>query len=113
MYEIKKVSDNIVNISLTRGDYFAAYIDMQVEGESYVPLGGTCRFALKKIYKDPDENCLLVIDIPISTLLLEIQPEDTKPFKFGDYVFDIQYTDPDGHPDTFIKGKFTLTEEVI
>lgn len=113
MYDITPRTDGTIDISLTRGDYFAAYIDMLVGEESYVPSGGTCRFALKRSYRDPDDKCLLNIDIPLNTLLLEIEGDDTKPFEFGRYVYDIQYTDASGHPDTFIKGKFIITEEVI
>ena len=113
MNDIAKNPDGTIDISLTRGDYFAANIDMLVGEESYTPTGGSCRFALKRNYRDPDDKCLLNIDIPLNTLLLEIEGDDTKPFGFGCYVYDIQYTDASGHPDTFIKGKFNITEEVI
>lgn len=113
MYNITQNNDNTIDISLTRGDYFGADVGMLVNDEPYTPPGGSCRFAMKKRYKDPDDLCLLNIDIPIGTLLLEIQPQDTKTFPFGNYVYDVEYTDPNGHVDTFIKGKFILTEEVI
>ena len=52
-------------------------------------------------------------DIPSDTMLLVLEPEDTKTLPFGKYVYDIQITYADGKVDTFItKGRLRLTEEV-
>ena len=46
-------------------------------------------------------------------MILVIEPEDTKPFAFGKYVYDIELTKVTGEVDTFItKATLKLTEEV-
>lgn len=109
-YTIKKTT-----IFLTRGDTFKAQISLtDEEGNPYQPQqGDTIRFACKKDYSDPDTEVLIVKNIPIDTLILELEPQDTKELPFGSYVYDIQLTTAAGEVDTFItKGILTLTEEV-
>lgn len=103
------------NITLTRGDTFIAQIEMVKNEEVYTPQeGDLIRFAVKQKYKDPDESVLINKQIPIDTMLLEIEPSDTKPLTMGkDYVYDIEYTDSLGHVDTFISGILHIGEEVI
>lgn len=110
---ITKISDNTFNITLTRGDYLAITVGMTKEGSEYRPSDGVLRFALKKRYKDPDSEVLINKRIPLDTCLLELEKDDTKPLNYGDYDYDIEYTDAQGHPDTFIEGKLTLTKEVL
>lgn len=101
------------SITLTRGDSFIAIVNIEDQnGNEYFPKeGSTLRFALKKDYDE--YKPLLVKDIPIDTLIFELKPEDTKPLPFGNYVYDIQLTTPEGRIDTIIpKGKFKLSEEV-
>lgn len=100
------------NITLVRGDYFPCNIVMTKDGEPFIPESGSLRFALKKRYTDTDDKVLILKPIPIDTLLLELESEDTKELKFGDYVYDIEYQDDEGRPDTFIRAKFILAEEV-
>jgi len=100
-------------ITLTRGDTFKATISIaNPDGTPYEPEeGDSIRFALKKRYED--DNVLIEKPIPTDTLILVLEPEDTKPLMFGDYVFDIQLTKANGDVDTFItKSRLTLTEEV-
>ena len=109
-------------IVLTRGDTFRCTVTLheQVSGEEYTPVqGDVLRFALKHnkmnstgtSYKD--EEPVIIKNIPIDTMLLQLDPEDTKPLPFGDYVYDIEITFEDGTVDTFITTKkFTLTPEV-
>lgn len=101
------------NITLTRGDTFAAEISITApDGDIYTPVeGDSIRFAMKSSYND-DEPCLILKDIPLDTMKLTILPEDTKPLTYGSYVYDIQITKASGEVDTFIKGKLKLTEEV-
>lgn len=101
-----------VNINLTRGDYLPLTIEMEKEDEAFTPNTGSLRFALKKKYKNSDTELLLNKAIPLDTRLLELEGDDTKPLAFGDYDYDIQYTDVSGHPCTFIIGKLTLSQEV-
>lgn len=110
MFSIK---DN--NIILTRGDTLLLEIKMIKQGETYIPIEGeTLRFAMKNKYSDPDQKVILVKNIPIDTLILELEPEDTKNLPMrSKYVYDIQFTDIDGRVDTFIKGTLTIEEEVL
>lgn len=106
------------SIYLTRGDTFRAPVvailpdSPEDNPEPYIPMeGDTVRFALKRTYEDLKP--LFVKEIPIDTMVLQIDPEDTKELPFGKYVFDIQLTLADGTIDTFIpKGRLHLTEEV-
>lgn len=100
-------------ITLTRGDTFMALITItDSENNPYMPVeGDTIRFAMKATYAD--EEPLLVKDIPIDTMKLVLEPEDTKHLAFGKYVYDIQLTKATGEVDTFItKAKINITEEV-
>lgn len=103
------------DIILTRGDTLLLQIKMIKQGEIYTPKqGDSIRFAMKKKYTDKDSEVILVKNIPIDTLILEIQPQDTKNLPMrSKYVYDIQFTDAQGRVDTFIKGTFTITEEVL
>ncbi|MBS6180587.1 MAG: hypothetical protein KH921_07340 [Erysipelotrichaceae bacterium] len=100
-------------ITLTRGDTFMALITItDSENNPYMPVeGDSIRFAMKATYAD--EEPLVVKDIPIDTMKLILEPEDTKKLAFGKYVYDIQLTKATGEVDTFItKAKINLTEEV-
>lgn len=100
-------------ITLTRGDTFKAQISItDRNGDPYIPVeGDAVRFAMKATYSDPEP--LLVVDIPIDTLILVIQPDDTHTLPFGNYVYDIQLTKASGEVDTFITtSKLKLTEEI-
>ena len=106
------VSVDGTNISLTRGDTLILQVEMYKEGEPYVPMtGDSVRFAMKQKYTDPE--CLIEKQIPMNTLVLELEPNDTKPLTMGQrYVYDIELTDALGRVDTFISGKIKLTSEV-
>lgn len=82
------------------------------EKEPYIPeQGDVVRFAFSDHYDD--DNPIIMKDIPIDTLILHLDPEDTEPLEFGDYVYDIELTTVDGDVDTFIeRAKWKLTEEV-
>ena len=110
-YTVKKTS-----ITLTRGDTFKAQISItDKDGNPYeIQAGDSVRFAMKKHYTDPDSEVLINKQIPTDTLVLVLEPSDTKDLPFGDYVYDIQLTTSSGDIDTFItKATLTLTEEVI
>ena len=116
------MSSSIVGneITLTRGDTLLLKVNITKDGETYIPeAGDKIRFALKhrtlKADKSDytDMSPLILKEIPIETMLLQLDPEDTKGLAFGNYVYDIEITFPDGVVDTFItKEKFKLTEEV-
>ncbi len=108
------VDDTSKTISLTRGDSFyltVAFTDDD-EGAPYEPqTGDSVRFALKKNIED--EECLVLKEIPIETMVLYLEPEDTKDLDFGVYWYDIQLTTNLGDVYTPIgPAKFKLTKEV-
>ena len=101
------------SITLTKGDTFKTYVTPRDEdGYFYSPrTGDVVRFALKKNYKDAE--CLIKKTIPNDTLLLHLEPSDTKNLDIGNYVYDVEITYANGDVDTFIdRAKFKLTEEV-
>ena len=108
-------SNKDTDITLTRGDTLLLQIKIIKQGNPYTPKEGeSIRFAMKSKYTDPDQKVVLVKNIPINTLVLELEPEDTKHLPMTSrYVYDIQFTDIDGRVDTFIKGTLTIEEEVL
>lgn len=116
MYKID--ADN--NIELTRGDTFSCEVKIIKNDDPYTPeVGDTVRFAVKRKAFTPGggnyADCEPLIEkaIPIDTLVLTLNPADTKGLKFGSYDYDIEITFEDGRVDTFIRGDFTLTPEVL
>lgn len=103
------------DITLTRGDSLPIQLSLKKNEEPYTPdPAASIRFAMKSKYTDSDADVVLIKNVPIDTLILEIEPEDTKPLPMKKtYVYDIELTDENGFVDTFIEGKFTIGEEVI
>lgn len=103
------------DISLTRGDSLNLHIRISQDGAVYTPdAEDVIRFAMKHRYTDSDENVLINKVVPHDTMLLTIEPSDTKSLKMGTtYVYDVQITKANGDVYTFIQGKFTITEEVL
>jgi hypothetical protein len=107
-------------ITLTRGDTLRVKVNIIKNGELYIPVDGDrVRFALKhpellpdgSDYKDPEP--IIEKDIPITNMVLELQPTDTKPLAFGTYEYDVEITFKDGTVDTFITAApFVLSKEV-
>ena len=117
MYKIKQTK-NGYDIQLTRGDTFIATLALEKNGQTYTPTAqDSIRFALKhnKLKSDrtdyTDPEPLIEKTIPYDTMTLTIEPSDTNWLGFGEYAYDIEITS-NGVVDTFIKGLFTLTEEV-
>jgi len=107
-----KVKRNV--ITMTRGDTLSLQVEITYEdGTPYEPVeGDSIRFAVKKDFYDAAP--LIVKKIPIETLVLQLDPADTKTMNIGEYRYDIELTTHDGRVDTFIPWtKFILTEEVI
>jgi hypothetical protein len=107
-------------ITMTRGDTLLVAVSMVKDGEDYLPTSGdVVRFAVKnkkmtmgnKEYSDPEP--IILKNIPIATMVLELEPEDTKNLSFGEYVYDIEITFANGRVDTFITNSpFILAPEV-
>lgn len=107
------------HITMTRGDTFIAEVEILRDDEPYTPeQGDSVRFALKQNLNargtDYKESVPLILKpIPIDTMILRLDPEDTKPLGFGRYVYDIEITFANGIVDTFIAdARLDLTPEV-
>lgn len=98
-------------IYLTRGDTFRAQISMYQDEEQYIPQeGDIVRFALK----NAADEVIITKTISNDSLLLELEPADTKGLEVGTYVYDVEITFADGTVDTFIADAvLKLTSEVI
>lgn len=112
-----EIVDN--KILMPRGDTLLAQVTITRGGAPYTPVpGDSVRFALKSglnskgtAYKEAEP--LIRKAIPIDTLVLKLDPEDTKPLLFGKYKYDLEVTLADGTVDTFIENEdFTLKPEV-
>ena len=108
-------------IEMTRGDTLAVTVSIVDDtGQAYTPdENDVIRFALKhadmtlgrKGFKDV--NPLINKTIPNDTLVLQLNPADTKTLDFGEYRYDIELTHAGGVVDTFIADeRFILTPEV-
>lgn len=109
------------NIKLTRGDSFYCEISMKnSSGETYEPQAGdVVRFYLKRDLLNPpkseyiDRNPLISKAVPTDTMILHLEPDDTKGLGFGEYVYDVELTFANGDVDTFINNaRFSLVPEV-
>lgn len=95
-------------ILMTRGDTLRLKVTIYQDDAIYEPQDkDTVRFAMRpaalNVSKTAFRNDVVVMkDIPIDTLVLELEPSDTKKLQFGTYMYDIQLTMADGTVDTFI-----------
>lgn len=103
---------NGTTMTLTRGD--TAFITVQMydsDGETYTPSDGdTIYFNVKRKYTDA--STIIKKEVPLDTMILELEPSDTKSMSFKNYIYEFEYTDSEGHVDTFINGTLTITGEV-
>ena len=107
-------------ISLTRGDTFIATVSLTKNGTAYTPVqGDTIRFAMKHNILNVnrtdyiDKNPLIEKTVPIDTMILQIESDDTADLPFGEYVYDMEITFANETVDTFIaEAKFFLLPEV-
>lgn len=113
MVEIKGTT-----ITMIKGDSVIIKISItDSDGNEYTPESGDrIRFAMKRNYTDAVP--LLVIEIPIDTMELVINPEDTKELEAGlskgRYKYDIELTKEDGTVDTVIpRAELVILEEVL
>ena len=98
-------------IEITRGDSEIYQVGIVINGEEYTPQAGdVIRFAMRK---NALGRVLLEKIVPIDTMQLVFDPEDTKWLPFGRYKYDMQVTFADGKVKTFVKASpFIIGEEV-
>ena len=112
------IVDSDYNISLVRGDtaiFDVPLVRVDEEGHEtpYTPQEGeVLRFAMSTKYGSNRDEVLILKDIPINTLALQINPEDTKQLPFGKYKYDIEFTDIAGNVTTVLEAVFTVAKEV-
>lgn len=105
MYSIKGTT-----ITLTQGDTFRCQVSITQDGQPYeLQEGDVVRFAMKRNFVS--QTILLQKTLPASLLLI-LNPNDTKEIATGEYVYELEMTFSGGDVDTFIQGKFVLTPEV-
>lgn len=109
--------DDNYTITIIRGDsgYVTVSLVEVVDGEEvpYTPKENeTLRFAMAKKWGASEEECCVIRTIDVNDLKLYFHPKDTKPLKFGDYKYDLEYTNADGFVDTILRGTVKVTEEV-
>lgn len=103
---------NGTTITMTRGDTVRINVKIMMDGEEYIPEeGDVVRFAAKKNYTD--ENPCIIKTVPNDTLILTLEPSDTKSLEFGYYKYDLQITFSDGDVHTFVtKATLVIDKEV-
>lgn len=106
-----KVDPNTNAIQLTRGDTGVFTISLKnPDGTAYTPVSGDkVRFHMART---PGGKLLVDKEIPIASMELTILPKETKELPFGEYWYDIEFTDRTGKVSTVVIGKFELTKEV-
>ena len=107
-------------ITLTRGDTLRLKINITLNDQEYIPVSGdSIRFALKhptlnaKKTDFKDLEPLILKTVSTESMILQLDPADTKNLDFGTYVYDMEITFSDGSVDTFItEAKFIITPQV-
>ena len=106
-------------ITMTRGDTLLVQVGITRDGTAYTPeAGDSVRFAVKsELNRDgtdfKEATPLVLKNIPIETMILQLDPDDTKGLAFRSYKYDIEITFADGKVDTFIcDADFVITPEV-
>lgn len=109
-----RICEETSRIIMTRGDTVKISVGVKFKesGEPYEPeADDTIRFSVKKYLSD--KNPVIVKDVPIETMLLVLDPDDTKSLSFGEYHYDVQLIKKNGDTDTIIPDKILeLTGEV-
>lgn len=106
-----KVDPNTNAIQLTRGDTGIFTISLKnPDGTAYTPVSGDK--VVFHMARRPGGELSLKKDIPVSSMELRIDSADTKKLAFGEYWYDIEFTDRTGKVSTVVIGKFELTKEV-
>ena len=95
---------------LTRGDtglYSVTLYD--ADGGEYMPTEGEAvTFYLMKKNCDDLTEAILVKDIPVDTMLLELEPSDTIDLQTGTYAYRIRLKDTIGHEWRVIKSQLKI-----
>lgn len=98
-------------ISLTRGDTAYLSLNLTNNGEPYeFKDGDTVTLTVKKNY-DEEENYLFQKVVAGGDTIV-IEPQDTKPYDYGSYIYDVQVNTAIGEVFTVVgPNRFKLTKE--
>ena len=104
-------------IEMVRGNSEVFQVSISINKNPYTPQeGDKVRFAMRSWSMSPFAHLIAPLiwkDIPISTMQLVIDPEDTKHLPTGKYVYDMKITFADGRVKTFVKpSPFFIREGV-
>lgn len=100
-------------IQLTRGDTMILEVSLKDEsGNAYIPVEtDNLYFRVKR--NASAKEVLIEKSIPIDTMILQLEEEDTDHLKFGSYVYEVELVTNENHHFTAIANKeFELTEEL-
>lgn len=106
-------------ITMTRGDTLIIQVGISQGDEPYTPQAGdSVRFAVKSRLNNKgtafkEAEPLINKEIPTDTMLLTLDPEDTKQLPFGEYAYDIEITFDNGVVDTFITNSPLIIEPEV
>ena len=110
-----RICEDDSRIIMTRGDTvkIAVGIEYKESGEAFIPdSDDIIRFSVKKYLTD--KLPVIIKDIPVSSMLLILDPDDTKNLSFGAYHYDVQLIRHNGDTDTIIEDRMLeLTAEVF
>jgi len=107
----------MVNLVAIRGDTFALYAHLSVDGTDIDITGYTFFLTIKAHEDDSDENAIIKADVAThpdpthgKTVIL-VPAEEVDPL-VGDFYYDVQYKDTNGVIRTPIEGIVTFTRDV-
>lgn len=99
-----------MKVTTTRGD--TLYVDVSLDGYE-VNEGDTLTLTVKSSTETEVILIQKVEEVTEQAVEFKILPTDTKDFKYGDYVYDVQLNTADGDVFTVIKPSvFRVTDEV-
>ena len=109
------IIDNVITV--TQGDTIETPLKLWTDEERtipYVPSSLDRIFFAVKDRDKPDLEPLVNVEIPIDTLILRVEHDDTDKLKYRDkpYYYDVELVLPDNTHKTFISNLLYSTREV-
>lgn len=109
------IEDNVITV--TQGDTIETPLHMWVDEEHtipYVPSSLDRIFFAVKDRDKPDIEPLFSVEIPIDTLILRVEHDETDKLKYRTkpYYYDVELVLPDNTHKTFISNLLYSTREV-
>jgi hypothetical protein len=104
---------NNVDIVLYQGDDFSLDVSLVTEQDIVIPLDGfTAKCQFRRTYEAESAiEALVTIDSDTSVLNVFVSNEITS-LMSGDYIYDLEVTDPNGRKKTYLAGDVHVVPEV-